>query len=240
MGRIMLFSLFLGVTLGFVGGAFHVALEYVTDLRLDRTWLIYLLPVGAVAIRWLYHVLHGDKDRGTNLVLLSIQSDEDVPLRMSAVIGVSTILSHLVGASVGREGAALQIGGSVGNFCGRFFKLSKREKKLLTMVGMSAAFSGLFGTPMAAVFFSLEVVSVGIMYYSALLPCVLSSFVARGVASLIGAEAPSFDIGELPAFDWLSALRIAGLAALCGLVSILFCLMLRYGEHFSKKWLQNR
>ena len=110
----------------------------------------------------------------------------------------------------------------------------------MTMAGMSAMFSALFGTPMAAVFFPLEVVSVGIMHYSALLPCVISSFIARGVAKYMGAASPFFDIGELPGFEIMSALKVAGLAALCGLLSIIFCMALRYGEQYGKKLIKNK
>ncbi len=240
MARGVIFALFMGAILGVVGGAFYICIVRVTEFREAYPWMIFFLPVTAVIILFFYHMLHGDRDKGTNLVLASIQSDEDVPLRMSALIFVSTVLSHLVGASVGREGAALQIGGAVGNFLGRLFKFSNEEKKTLTMVGMSAMFSALFGTPIAAAFFSLEVVSVGIMHYGALLPCVLASFVARGVADYMGAPSPFFNIGSLPGFDGMSALKIAGLAALCGIVSILFCVLLRYGEIFGKKFLKNK
>ena len=240
MGRGVILAILMGIVLGAVGGAFYLAIARVTEFREQYPWMIGFLPVAAMVILLFYHLLHGDRDRGTNLVLLSIQSDEDVPLRMSGLIFISTVLSHLVGASVGREGAALQIGGAVGNFLGRLLHFTQTEKKTLTMVGMSAMFSALFGTPMAAAFFSLEVVSVGIMHYGALLPCVLSSLTARAVAGYMGAKSPFFDIGSVPAFDGLSALKVAGLAALCGLVSILFCVALRYGEIFAKKWLTNR
>ncbi|MEE3466985.1 MAG: chloride channel protein [Eubacterium sp.] len=240
MARGVVFALFMGTILGAVGGAFYIAIAKVTEFRAEHTWMVFFLPVTAVVILFFYHVLHDDRDKGTNLVLMSIQSDQDVPLRMSALIFVSTVLSHLVGASVGREGAALQIGGAVGNFFGRLFHFTKEEKKTLTMVGMSAMFSALFGTPMAAAFFSLEVVSVGIMHYGALLPCVLSSFVARGVAAYMGVESPFFDIGDLPKFEGMSALKVAGLAALCGILSILFCVALRYGESLAKRFLHNK
>ncbi|MBQ4463994.1 MAG: chloride channel protein [Eubacterium sp.] len=240
MARGVIFSVFLGAVLGAVGGAFNHAIVWVTDFRLEHSWALFFLPVTAVVILWFYHILHDDKDKGTNLVLISIQSDEDVPLRMSALMFVSTVMSHFAGASVGREGAALQIGGAVGNYFGRLLKFSKDEKKTMTMAGMAAVFSALFGTPMAAAFFPLEVVSVGIMHYSALLPCVISSFVARGVAKYMGVGSPFYDIGELPGFEVVSALKVAGLAALCGLVSIIFCLALRYGEQYGKKLLTNK
>ena len=240
MFRDAVLAILMGGVLGAAGAVFHLAIRTVTEYRLANSWLLLFLPVTSILILLFYHILHNDQDRGTNLVLLSIQSDEDVPLRMSALIFVSTVLSHLVGASVGREGAALQIGGAVGNKLGRLCHFSKEEKKTLTMVGMSAMFSSLFGAPMAAAFFPLEVVSVGIMHYSALLPCVLASFVARGVASYMGAEGSFFEIGEVVDFSLMPALKIAGLAALCGLVSIIFCMSLRFGEIFAKKWLKNR
>ena len=240
LSRTVVLALVMGTALGIIGAVFYHAIGIATDLREQHPWLLLMLPVGAVIILYFYHVLHGDRDRGTNLVLASIQSDEDVPLRMSLLIFVSTVFSHLCGASVGREGAALQIGGSVGNYVGRFIKLEQGEKKTLTMVGMSAMFSALFGTPMAAAIFSLEVVSVGIMHYSALLPCVLASYVARGVARYLGAVSPFYDIGELPAFDGMSGVKVAGLALICAVVSIAFCMALRYGEKYGKKYLKNK
>ncbi|MBO6107877.1 MAG: chloride channel protein [Eubacterium sp.] len=240
MAREVIFALFMGVVLGALGGVFYLAIAEATRLREEYSWLVFFLPVTAVLILLFYHVLHDDKDKGTNIVLLSIQSDKDVPLRMSGLIFISTVMSHLVGASVGREGAALQIGGAVGNFIGRFFSMSASTKKTLTMVGMSAMFSALFGTPMAAAFFSLEVVSVGIMHYGALLPCVLSSFVARAVASYIGVPAPFYDIGRIPQFEGMGMIRVAGLTALCGLISIIFCMALRYGETYASKLFSNK
>ncbi|MCR4604588.1 MAG: chloride channel protein [Eubacterium sp.] len=240
IARAVVSALFMGTVLGGLGAVFYHAITLATEFRLSHWYVVLLLPVGAVLILLLYHVLHDDNDKGTNLVLASIQSDKDVPFRMSLLIFVSTIFSHFVGASVGREGAALQIGGSVGNYMGRFFSLSKEEKKTLTMIGMSAMFSALFGTPMAAAFFSLEVVSVGIMHYSALLPCVLSAYVARGVARYLGVFSPFYDIGKIPGFEGISALKVAGLAFVCAIVSILFCMALRHGEKFAKKILKNR
>lgn len=105
---------------------------------------------------------------GTNLVLSAIHSDEDLPLRMAPLIFISTLITHLFGGSAGREGAALQLGGSIGNGLGKLFRFDEKDKHIMIMCGMSAAFSALFGTPMAAAVFSMEVVSVGVMYYAAL------------------------------------------------------------------------
>ncbi len=102
----------------------------------------------------------------------------------------------------------------------------KKDKHIMIMCGMSAAFSALFGTPMAAAVFSMEVVSVGVMYYAALVPCVISSLVAHAVAEFFGVSQEMFLIGQIPAFKITSAVKISVLAILCAGVSIIFCVML--------------
>nr|MCR5054280.1 chloride channel protein [Lachnospiraceae bacterium] len=147
--------------------------------------------------------------------------------------------SHLLGASVGREGAALQMGGSVGEYMGAGFRLSKDDKKTMIMAGMSAAFSAVFGTPIAASVFSIEVVTVGLMHYEALLPSVIASFTARFVAAKLGANALSYELNVEPDFTPLGMLKVAGLSLLCGLISIVFCMAMHKGEEISKKGIPN-
>ena len=127
LSKMVALALVMGAALGAVGAVFYHAITIVTDARLKYPWLLLLLPFGAVIILYFYHVLHGDRDKGTNLVLSSIQSGKDVPLRMSLLIFVSTVFSHLCGASVGREGAALQMGGTIGFSIGKALKLDDRE-----------------------------------------------------------------------------------------------------------------
>ncbi len=235
-----IFSAITGVILGVLGGLFYRAISWVTAYRLTHRWVLLLLPVGAVAIRYLYHLFHNEKDGGTNLVLSAIHADDDIPLRMALLIFLSTVFSHFVGASVGREGAALQFGGSIGNNIGKLFHATETDKKTMIMAGMSGVFSALFGTPIAAAIFSMEVVSVGIMHYAALLPCVISSFVARQVASLLGAPPASFTIGEIPPASFLGGVKIVFLAVLCGLLAAGFCACLHYGSHLSHRLIKNR
>ena len=120
----------------------------------------------------LYQLLHSLKNSGTNLVIKAIQSNEEVPLKVSFLIIVSTFITHLFGGSAGREGAALQIGGSFGNYIGKKLKFDERDTKILIMCGMSACFSALFGTPMAAAVFSMEVsdLCTMLLWFRAYLP----------------------------------------------------------------------
>lgn len=235
----VIFAIISGIVVGLVGTAFYFCMDKVTRLRGSHPWLIWLLPVGGLVIVGAYHLLHDEKDTGTNLVISSIHSGDNLPLRMAPLIFISTLITHLLGGSAGREGAALQLGGSIGNEIGKLFKFDEKDKHIMTMCGMSAAFSALFGTPMAAAIFSMEVVSVGIMYYAALVPCVIAALIAHGIAGYFGAEAEIFLLSALPEFTVGSAVRISLLAALCALVSILFCIFLHGAEHCYKKFLKN-
>lgn len=235
----VIFAILVGTIVGLCGSAFYFGMSYVTALRTAHSWLIFLLPVGGLVIVGLYHLFHDEKDTGTNLVISAIHSGDELPFRMAPLIFVSTLITHLFGGSAGREGAALQMGGSIGNALGRLFRFDEKDKHVMIMCGMSAAFSALFGTPMAAAIFPMEMVSVGVMYYIALVPCVISSLVAHGIAVSFGVSNELFLIGEVPAFGILSSVKISVLAILCALVSILFCVILHQTEHLYKKLFKN-
>ena len=233
------FSILSGILVGIVGTAFYYCLKFVTNARQMHPWIIFMLPIGGVIIVLLYRLLHNENDGGTNLIISAIHSNEEVPLRMAPSIFISTIITHLFGGSAGREGAALQLGGSIGNSLGKAFKFNDKDKHIMIMCGMSASFSALFGTPMAAAIFSMEVISVGIMHYAALLPCVISSLVAHGIATYSGISEESFFISNIPQFNVSSSIKISILAILCALVSVIFCIMLHKSEYYYKRYLKN-
>lgn len=235
----VIFAILVGTIVGLCGSAFYFGMSYVTFLRTAHSWLILLLPAGGLVIVGLYHLFHDEKDTGTNLVISAIHSGDELPFRMAPLIFISTLITHLFGGSAGREGAALQMGGSIGNALGRLFRFDEKDKHVMIMCGMSAAFSALFGTPMAAAIFPMEMVSVGVMYYIALVPCVISSLVAHGIAVSFGVSNELFLIGEIPAFGILSSVKISVLAILCALVSILFCVILHQTGHLYKKLFKN-
>ena len=168
------------------------------------------------------------------MVIASIHSSKDIPFKMAPLIFISTILTHLCGGSSGREGAAIQLGGSICNALGKVIKLNENDQHIIIMCGMSAGFAALFGTPMAAAIFALEVISIGIMHYSALVPCVTAAMIARFVAVAFGIHAEHFTVTEIPAINPVIFFQLILFGALIGGISILFCVLLHTTEHLYK------
>lgn len=223
-------SLISGLALGLVSYAFYECLSLVTELRLTHGKIIWALPVAGLFIVFIYEKFGGKVSKGTNMVLAAINSDEKIPVIMLPLIFISTVISHLFGASVGREGAALQMGASFGNTFAGILKLNDNDKKILIMTGMSAAFSALFGTPLAAAVFSMEVISVGVMYYSALVPCVVSALTAASVAKHLGVQYADYKLSVVPEFTLYTGGMTILLGILFAIVSIVLCMVLILSE----------
>ena len=214
-----------GCIVGAASTLFSFTLKAVTSYRKAHEWIFLLLPLSGLVIVFLYEKL-GKEDGGTNQVLSTVRSRDDVPILSAPLIFITTALTHLTGGSAGREGAALQLGGSIGNQLGRWFRLDDRDRRILVMCGMSAAFSAIFGTPIAAVVFAMEVVSVGVMYYAALVPCVLAAFIAQGIASALGLESTHFVVDEITSFSFINGSKFIIMSVLFALASILLCVVL--------------
>lgn len=234
-----LLSCLLGGLGGVTGSVFGHGIRLAAKAFQTHGWLLLMLPLSGLLIVWLYRVSHQEKNRGTNMVILAISSDEKVTLATAPLIFVSTILTHLTGGSAGREGAALQLGGSIGSLVGKLVKLDDKDKKIAVIGGMSGCFGALFGTPLAASVFCMEVANVGTFYYAALIPSVFSSFIGAGIAGIAGLPAERFVILEIPAFGVGPAVIIGILGILCALISVGFCLLLHGGEHLYKKYIEN-
>ena len=227
-----------GVVVGGASSFFAGCIKLVTKTRGENPWIFLCLPIAGLVIVFMYQKI--DKyDGGTNQVLSTIRSKDDVPLKSAPLIFVATLLTHLTGGSAGREGAAIQFGGSIGNQLGRIVYLDEFDHHVMVMCGMSAAFSAVFGTPMAAAVFAMEVVSVGVMYYAALLPCVVASIIASEFAAGIGIHPESFHVVNIPELSVESGIKMLIIAAGCGLISILFCVALKFAAGMYTKYLKN-
>ena len=222
---------------GVVGALFHLGVNYATSVRLAHPWVLYLLPLGGLVIAGLYRLckLEG---KGTNAVIESVHFGSDVPALLVPLIFVSTVITHLCGGSAGREGAALQIGGGIGYRTGRLLHLGEKDLPLATLCGMSGVFSALFGTPLTATVFALEVISVGVLYYAGLVPCITAAMTGYLISLLLGVPPTRFTVA-MPALDAWTMLLVLVLAILCALVSILFCRGLHITEHLAARLVKN-
>ena len=232
-------SVTVGVAVGLLGTLFGHCVLWAGSVWHSYPWVLYLAPVAGAAIVFLYKICREEHNRGTNMVLEAISSDEEVTPLTAPLIFVSAVLSQAVSASVGREGAALQLGGSLGNIIGRIMKLDEKDRKIAVMCGMSAGFAALFGTPLAAGVFALEVISIGIMYYAALVPCLFSAFIGAGIAGKLGLHAEHFEIGAVPEFGLYGAALAVLLGVLCACVGILLCIVLHKSSHLYGTYLPN-
>lgn len=221
--RRYLAAVLIGVLVGLVGVAFHVAVELVTELRQAHPWLLLSLPLAGMSIIWLYKACGMEKDRGTNLVLVAVRENEPMRLRTAPLIFLSTVITHLAGGSSGREGAALQLGASISSKISHSLKLQEHDGRILTVCGMAAAFSALFGTPLAAAMFALEVVHVGVLQYSALVPVLVSSLTGFLLAGAFGVPPTCYLVAGGPVLSPASLFQATVLGAACAVVSILFC-----------------
>ncbi len=238
--RWLLFAVIIGLVCGAVSSAFYYAFHWASGARTANPWLLFLLPVGGVAIVLFYRLLHTERDRGTNLVLTTVREDSALPLRTTPLVFLSTIVTHLLGGSSGREGAILQIGGSISAWIGRLMRLDEKDRRVITMCGMSAAFSALFGTPLTAALFAMEVISVGVMYYAAIVPCTLSAIIGLWVAQFFGVPGTAFSLSGIPALTPLSLIQILGMGILFALLAFVFCRVMHGTARLYDRLLPNR
>ena len=206
-----------GLIVGIVGTLFVKALGLANGFRGTHPEIILALPLAGLAIVFLYKICRYE-DRGTNHVIATLHGDSETPFRMAPLIFISTILTHMFGGSAGREGAALQLGGSIGNQLGRCLRLNDSDRKVV---------------------FSMEVSSVGFMQYAALVPCMIASLVASTLASALGAHAEAFTITDPIDFAVIPALKIVLLGICCALISILFYRLLHEAGHLFQKYIPN-
>ena len=227
----------IGLVGGIIGSLFHIGVDTATQARLAHPWVLYLMPVGGLAIVGLYR-LTKTEGKGTNDIIASVHFGEQVPGLLVPVIFVSTVITHLCGGSAGREGAALQIGGGIGYQAGRLLRLGEKDLPLATLCGMSGVFAALFGTPLTATVFALEVISVGVLYYAGLVPCLTAALTGYLVSVLMGVPPTRFTV-TVPGLEVRTMLLVIVLALLCAVVSILFCRGLHGVEHLLKRTMKN-
>lgn len=232
----------IGSFCGAVGTAFHMGVDAATEYRGGHPWLLLCMPAAGLIIVAVYNLFRTE-GLGTNDIIDAVHTGEGLSIWLLPSIYIGTILTHLVGGSAGREGAALQMGGAIGNYVGTVYDLDENDLKIATMCGMAAFFSALFGTPLTAAVFAIMVISVGSFVHMAFLPCLTASVTAYFISVSLGVAPTHFDI-EVPAFTVPLFCRVAVLAIGFAVVSIIFCEVIHKTEKLMKlgllrnKWLR--
>lgn len=227
-----------GGIVGPVGSLFALGLEKVTALRTATPWLIWLLPLAGLPVVFAYRKAKLP-DGSTNAVFTAVRESRLMPLVTAPLIFCSTLITHLFGGSAGREGAALQLGGSITGKLGQALKLNPHDCSLMTMCGMSAAFAAVFGTPLAATIFTLEITNVGVMHYAALVPCLLAALVAAWIAGQFGVPPERFPLAAVLELTPATMLQTLVLAAVMAALSIAVCLVLHSAPHLYERYVKN-
>lgn len=234
---LMLLGLISGIVCGLCGVAFSKAVSFVTNIRTQNDWILYLLPFGGLISVGIYKLCRV-KNIGTTNVFDCVRSEQYLPRSLAPAVFCGTCISHLFGSSSGREGAALQIGGGVADTLARAFKLDEDSRHITVMCGMAALFSAVFGTPLAAWIFVLEVIMTGLCLPAAI-PVLLSSITAFIISQLLHVHPERFSIGELPQLSVTIIGKTAVVIAVCIAVAFVFCKSLNLGKKFAKKILKN-
>lgn len=213
-----------GILAGTASAFFLKSLDFVTNLRMEHGWLLFLLPAGGALVSFLYLKFGKNSSKGNNLILEQINDGhEAIPLRMAPLVLFGTIITHLFGGSAGREGTAVQMGGSLAEWFGKLLRVGPADRRILLICGISGGFGSIFGTPLAGTVFGLEVLAIGLISHEALIPAFVASFVGNLVTtSFWGVTHVHYSIGAVPALSWLVVLKVVIASVLFGLTSILF------------------
>jgi H+/Cl- antiporter ClcA len=222
-------------------------LDTCTGARWANPWLLYLLPLAGVFIYFLYKVAGKNAARGHNLLMDEIhEPGGGVPMRMAPLVLITTLITHLFGGSAGREGTAVQMGGSIAGFFAKKFRLSVSDTRILLMTGIAASFGAVFGTPVAGAVFALEVIAIGRIRYDALLPCFMASVLADIVCAAWGIHHTGYHIDYNGAgktifaffhIDLLLLLEVILAGVLFGLTGYLFSTLTRIIKSSADRWI---
>ena len=219
----LLLCIIIGVLTGTVTAFFLMSLDYVTQLRETHQWIIYSLPIIGFAIGAMYHYYGGEANKGNNLLLQQHHSPQaTIPFRMAPLVYIGTLLTHLAGGSAGREGTALQMGGAIADQFTKLFKCNSDERKTMIVVGISAGFAAVFGTPIAGAIFALEIMLFKNNRLASVMPSFAAAYIAHYTCLAIGVNHTQYTIGAIPVLNASSIINalIAGL--IFGLAALFF------------------
>lgn len=238
--KLCLISAIIGGISGIFIAIFLMLLEKAVDINQKYNSLIFLLPLSGVMMTFLYTKYGKNSKKGNNIIIENINgSDEKINFIMAPLVFLGTVLTHLFGGSVGREGTGVQIGGVVGYELIKRFKNNIKEKKILLIAGVSAGFSAVFGTPLAGTIFGLEIASIGSISYNSLLPAITAAIIGDRVVRFLGVKHSHFNIPPVEIFSIDNVEKVIIMAICFGLASKLFVFMTHFFKNILDKYIKN-
>ncbi len=235
-----LLAIVIGILSGMASTLFLHSVDWAIDIRRSHEWMILFLPVVGFLVAWFYKVYGREVENGNNLIIDEIHTPtKTIPFRMVPMIFVGAVISHLFGASVGREGAAVQMGAGISDqfskFLGRFYT----NRKLILMMGMSAGFASVFGAPISGAIFGFEVLFIGTLVYDALLPCLVAAIAGFYTTVLLGVvHVPYFHM-EFPQISIVGIFSAIAAGVIFGLTAKLFVWSIHKVKDLYKKKISN-
>lgn len=226
--KVILVSLCCAVVMGIISFVFLKMLGLSSVFREFFPYCIWFLPLSGMLTAFVYKRYGGESSKGNNLIIQSANEGVKVPKRLAFLTFIFTLLTHFSGGSAGREGTAVQIGGTLTSNVADKLGFKNEDRKIIILSGLSAAFGSVFGTPLAGTFFGMEVCCIGQLSVSAVIPCFLSSYLANSVTLLLGATHEVHKISAIPSLDIKSVLVFISASILFGLIGKLFALGVKY------------
>ncbi len=230
----------IGLFSGSASALFLVALEWVTQIREHHAWLIWLLPLGGLIIGLVYHYYGASVIKGNNLLLEEYKNPQQpVPFKMAPLVLIGTLITHLVGGSAGREGTAVQMGGAIADQFSNWFQLDKSDRKTILILGISAGFTSVFGTPLAGALFALEVVYFSKINLKSVLFSFIVAYVAYYTVEFWQVKHTHYSIPSLPNINEINLLWTIGVGILFGLAALLFSRTTHLWSQLFSKYIQH-
>jgi len=226
----------IGIFSGSASAFFLVSLEYVTQIRNHNNWIIWFLPIGGLLIGFLYNFYGSKVSKGNNLLLEEYDKPQKkVPFVMAPLVLIGTLITHLFGGSAGREGTAVQMGGAIAELFTDVFKLNNSERRTLIILGISAGFASVFGTPLAGALFALEVVVFSKISLRSSILSFFVAYIAYFTVEFWQVKHTHYSIPNVPNLSFTSLFWVVIVSILFGLASLLFSRTTHFwGKLFSK------
>lgn len=238
--KLIIAGIIIGLTVGIIDTIFGRGLLLIGDIR--KEYLYYFVPFLALAgllIVFIYQKFAGKTGKGMGLIFeVGHGTEKEIPLRLIPIVTVATWITHLFGGSAGREGVAVQLGATLSHRFNKYFNFPDKSKVFL-VTGMAAGFGGLFQTPIAALFFGLEVLALGNLQLYALLPAIVAAFTASWTSSFLGLEKFTHIVNTTLSITPTTFVKFAILGIIFGIAGNLFVYLQSFLKKFAAEKIRN-